>query len=72
MSLSHRDHVLWPVYVTIGNLDAKTRWSQNWPVTLLLGSILIAHKQAEDSNNKNRDLKAKTYYLALKIIVKCI
>ncbi len=44
MSLSHGDQVLWPVYVTIGNLDAKTRWSQNRPGTLLLGSIPIVHE----------------------------
>ena len=24
ISLSHGDQILWPVYVTIGNLDAKT------------------------------------------------
>ncbi len=72
MTLSHGDHVLWPVYVTIGNLDAKMRRSQNWPWTLFLGSILIVHERAEDSNNKNRDFKSKAYYLALKIILERI
>lgn len=24
MELSHRNHVFWPVYIIIGNLDAKT------------------------------------------------
>jgi Plavaka transposase len=69
MSLSHRDRVLWPVYVTIDNLDAKTCRSQNRPGTLLLSSIPIVHKRAEDSNNKDRDLKAKTYHLALRTML---
>ena len=37
MSLSYGDRVLWPIYVIIGNLDAKIRWSQNRPAPLLLG-----------------------------------
>ena len=69
MSLSHGDQILWPVYITIGNLDAKTRRSQNRPATLLLGSIPIVHERAEDSNNKDRDLKAKIYHLALKTML---
>ncbi len=72
MSLSHGDQVLWPVYITIGNLDAKTHWSQNWPRTLLLGSLPIVHERAEDSNNKNRDLRSKTYHLALRTMLKRI
>ena len=67
-SLSHRDQVLWPVYVTVGNLDRKTRRTQNCPATLLLGSIPIIHDQMEDSNNKNRDLKVKINHIALKTI----
>ncbi len=70
MSLSHGDQVLWPVYVTTGNLDAKMRRSQNRPRTLLLGSIPIVYKRAEDSNNKDRDLKSKTYHLALRTMLK--
>ncbi len=70
MSLSHGDQVLWPVYVTIGNLDAKTCRTQNWPETLFLGSIPIVHERAEDLNNKDRDLKSKTYHLALRSMLK--
>ena len=51
------------------NLDAKTHRSQNRPETLLLGSIPIVLKRAEDSNNKDRDLKAKTYHLALRTML---
>lgn len=29
LSLSYGDQVFWPVYVTIGNLDARTCWTQN-------------------------------------------
>ena len=65
MSLSHGDQILWPVYITIGNLDSKTRRSQIHPDTLLLGSIPIVHEHSEDGNNKDQDLKAKIYHLAL-------
>ena len=70
MSLSHKDQVFWPVYVTISNLDTKTRQSQNRPGTLFLGFILIVYKQTEDLNNKDRDLKAKIYHLVLKTMLK--
>ena len=69
ISLSHGDQVFWPVYIIIDYLDAKTRQSQNWPKILFLSLILILHKRAKDSNNKNRDVKAKTYYLALKTML---
>ena len=69
MSLSHEGQILWPVYITIRNLNAKTRWSQNRPTILLLSSTPIVHEQAENSNNKNKDLKAKIYYLALKTML---
>ena len=65
MSLSYGDQTLWPVYITIGNLDSKTRWSETRPSTLLLGSIPIVHERLEDGNNKDQDLKAKIYHLAL-------
>ncbi len=44
ISLSHGDQVLCPVYVTIGNLDAKTCRSHNRLGTLLLDCIPIVHK----------------------------
>ena len=69
MSLSHGDQIFWPVYDTIGNLDAKTCRSQNRLGTLFLGSILIVYEQLRDSNNKGRDLNAKIYYLALKTML---
>ena len=69
MSLSHGDQTLWPVYITIGNLDAKTRRSQKRPGTLLLGSIPIIHERSEDANNKDKDLKAKIYHMALKTML---
>ena len=65
ISPSHGDLTLWLVYITIGNMDFKTRQSQTRPSTLLLGSILIVHKRLEDKNNKNQYLKAKIYHLAL-------
>ena len=69
MSLSHRDQILWAVYITIGNLNAKTQQSQKRPRTLLLGSIPIVYERLEDANNKDKDLKTKIYHIALKIIL---
>ncbi len=69
MSLSHGDQILWPVYITIGNLDAKTRRSQKRPVTLLLGSIPIIYERSEDANNKDKDLKTKIYHMTLKTML---
>ena len=72
MSLSHRDQTLWSVYLTIENLDTKTRQSQKPPGTLLLGSIPIIYNQLKDTNDKNKDLKAKIYHMALKTILQHI
>ncbi len=69
MSLSHGDQILWPVYIIIGNLEAKTRQSQKRPRTLLVGSIPIIHERSEDANNKDKDLKAKIYHMALKTML---
>ena len=55
MGLSHEDQTLWPIYITIENLDAKTRQSQKRPEMLLLGSIPIVYKRSEDANNKDKD-----------------
>ncbi len=69
MSLSHGDQTLWPVYITIENLDAKTRRSQKRPGTLLLSSISIIYECFKDANNKDKDLKAKIYHMALKTML---
>ena len=71
MSLSHVNQTLWPVYITIGNLHAKTRQSQKRLRTLLLSSILIVHERSEDANNKDKDLNAKIYHMALKTMLQC-
>ena len=65
MSLSHGDQILWPVYITIVNLDSKTWRSQICLGTLFLGSISIVYENSKDKNNKNQDLKDKIYHLAL-------
>lgn len=69
MSFNHKDQILWPVYITIQNLDAKIQQSQKRSGSLILGFILNIHKQLEDSNNKNKDFKAKIYYIVLNIIL---
>ena len=72
MNLSHEDPTFWPIYIIIKNWDAKTRQSQKWPGTFFLSSIPIIHEQLEDANNKNKDLKAKIYYMTLKSILQRI
>ena len=69
MSFSHRDQTLWPVYITIKNLDTKIWQSQKRPRMLFLGSIFIIYEWSKDVNNKDNDLKAKIYYMALKTIL---
>ena len=69
MSLSHKDQILWPVYIIMENLDAKTWRSQKRPGTVLLGFISIIHERSKDANNKDKDLKAKIYHITLKIML---
>lgn len=66
MSFRYRDQTFWLVYITVGNLDANTRWSQKRPGTLFLRFIYIIHEELEDKNNKNKDLKIKIYHIVLK------
>lgn len=68
-SLSYKDQILWPVYIISRNLDAKIWQSQKWPKTLFSSFISIIYKWLEDINNKNKDLKAKIFYMILKIIL---
>lgn len=72
VSFNCRDQTLWPVYDTIGNLDAKMRQSQKRPGILLLNSNPMIHERLEDANNKNKNLKIKIYHIALKTISKRI
>ena len=44
LNFSHGDQILWPVYITIGNQDAKTWQSEKWLRILLLSSIPIIHE----------------------------
>ena len=69
MSFCYRDQTLWLVYIIIGNLDTKTWHSQTQLGILFLRSISITDKWLEDKNNKDKDLKAKIYHLALKTIL---
>ena len=60
MSLSHGDQTLWPVYITIGNLNANIRQSQKRSGILLLGFIPIIHERFKDTNKKDKDLKPRS------------
>ena len=69
MSLNYGNQILWPVYIIIGNLDAKLWRSLNRPEILFLGFILIVYEQSEAANNKDKDLKARIYQMALKTML---
>ena len=70
--LDHEDQILWPIYIIIGNLDAKTWQSQKRLVTLFLSFILIIHKQSKNANNKDMNLKAKISHMTLKTMLQRI
>lgn len=61
MSISYKDQIFCPLYVIIDKLDIKMCQSQNWLDTLLSDSKPIVYKQKKNSNNKNKDLRAKIY-----------
>ena len=46
-------------------------WIQICLGTLLLSSIPIVHERSEDRNNKDQDLKANIYHLALTTMLQC-
>lgn len=69
MRFSYKNQTLWSIYITIENLDVKTWQCQKWLKSLLFGSIFIFYKQWKNENNKNKDLKTKIYYIALKTIL---
>ena len=69
ISHNHGDQTLLPIYITIGNLDAKTRRFQKRLGTLLLGSISIIYERSKDANNKDKYLKVKIYYMVLKTML---
>lgn len=49
------------------NLAVKT-----WLKILLLSSIYVILNQSNDANNKDKNLKVKIYYMALKTLLKHI
>jgi hypothetical protein len=63
LSLHHGDQSVWPIYITIGNLDRKTRRNQTVPGSILLGFLPITSKTADES-------KAHVYHAAMELILK--
>lgn len=57
----HGDLSMWPVYLTIGNLNVKTRKSQIRPGMVLLGLIPVVKIGKEHGS----DLKAQVYHSAM-------
>lgn len=72
MNLDHRDQTLWLIYIIISNLNIKIWQIQTCLSNLLFDSILIIYKHAKDLKNKDKNLKAKIYYLALKTMLEYI
>jgi hypothetical protein len=64
LSLHHGDQSVWPIYITIGNLDRKTRRNQTVPGSILLGFLPITSETADES-------KAHVYHAAMELILKC-
>jgi Plavaka transposase len=63
LSLHHGDQSVWPIYITIGNLDRKTRRNQTVPGSILLGFLPITSETADES-------KAHVYHAAMELILK--
>ena len=63
LSLHHGDQSAWPIYITIGNLDRKTRRSQKVPGSVLLGFLPITSETVDDS-------KARVYHAVMELILK--
>jgi len=64
LTMLHGDQSVWPIYLTIGNLDAKIRRSQLKPSTVLLGFIPIP-VQKKDS----LDLKSAIWHRAMEQVL---
>ena len=63
LSLHHGDQSVWPIYITIGNLDRKTRRKQTVPGSILLGFLPITSETVDES-------KALVYHAAMELILK--
>ena len=63
LSLHHGDQSVWPIYITIGNLDRKTRRNQTVPGSILLRFLPIISETADES-------KAHVYHAAIELILK--
>ena len=62
----HGDLSVWPVYLTVGNLDKATRMSQTRPGFVLLGIIPVVKIGTEYAEY----LKHKVYHTAMGLILK--
>jgi hypothetical protein len=63
LSLHHGDQSAWAIYITIRNLDQKTRRKQIIPGSVLLGFLPITSETADES-------KAHVYHAAMELILK--
>ena len=65
LSIHKGDVAMWPVYVTIGNLDSQCRRSQIRPSFVLLGEIPIVKVGKEHAEK----LKSQIYHKAMDVIL---
>jgi hypothetical protein len=64
LTMLHGDLSVWPIYLTIGNLDAETRHSQLKPSTVLLGFIPIPEQK-----KGSLDLKSAIWHRAIEQVL---
>jgi len=64
LTMHHGDLSVWPIYLTIGNLDAEIRRSQLKPSTVLLGFIPIPEQK-----KGSLDLKSAIWHKAMEQVL---
>jgi len=64
LTMHYSNKSLWPVYITIGNLNQKTCWQQNLSTNLLLGFIF-------NIKSIDYDIWSACYYKAIEEMLKC-
>jgi hypothetical protein len=64
LSQNHGDVSVWPVYLTIGNLNNATRRRQQVPGSILLALIPVTKKQSKEE-------KCEIYHQSMDLILEC-
>ena len=67
MTNHHGDSSMWPVYITIGNLNTSTRRNQSRPSILLLGLIPVMKMSSDGGFPKK--ITSEIYHMAMDIML---